>query len=178
MDVTGAVKYHELYLVTKEGLVYSLKRGTPRLLKIKERADGYAQVNLNGKWCYLHRVVYAAFNGGIPVGLQVRHSDGDKSNNRWDNLLIGSQSDNELDKWKHGTMPHGDTHFNAKLTVEAVKKARQLYADKWQEKEILREIGVTCSNATLNDAIIGRTWKHVPGAIPKRGRTKMKRQDR
>ena len=66
------------------------------------RGDGYVQVCVYGKKRYLHRVVWEAFNGPIPAGLQVRHLDGDKRNNHLDNLAVGTQSDNEFDKYRTG----------------------------------------------------------------------------
>lgn len=192
MGVTDVVLYKGAYGVSAEGTVVSYKRtmgpchgnktvvdkSRPRIMTVKTRPDGYLQVQIDGKWRYLHRVVYEAFCGSIPPRRQVRHLDGDKANNTLSNLALGTQSENEYDKWGHGVMPHGGTHHNAKLTEDKVKRARQLYAEKWQQDEIIEELSLACSTGTLNDAIIGRTWRHVPGAVAKRGRTKMDRDAR
>lgn len=54
---------------------------------------------------YVHRLVAAAFIGpGVP-GLEVRHLDGNASNNVLANLAYGTHSENELDKVRHGTHP-------------------------------------------------------------------------
>jgi hypothetical protein len=59
---------------------------------------------------WVHRLVMAAFVGPCPDGEQVRHLDGDATNNHLDNLAYGTQSDNELDKVRHGK------HRNASKT--------------------------------------------------------------
>ena len=42
---------------------------------------------------------------GLPKGRQVRHLNGDKRDNRLENLEYGNQSDQEQDKLRHGTNP-------------------------------------------------------------------------
>lgn len=51
----------------------------------------------------IHVLVAAAFIGPRPAGMDVRHLDGDKSNNRADNLMYGTRSENNLDAVRHRT---------------------------------------------------------------------------
>ena len=51
----------------------------------------------------LHALVALAFLGPRPDGFQVAHNDGDPRNNAADNLRYATPSENEMDKWRHGT---------------------------------------------------------------------------
>ena len=46
----------------------------------------YLIVSIRGRLVKAHRLIYSAFNGELPQGLQVDHIDGDKSNNCISNL--------------------------------------------------------------------------------------------
>ena len=61
------------------------------------RDDGYFQLsaNLDGrtKTFYRHKLVWEAFNGEIPDGHIVIHIDGDRTNDRIDNLELVTRSE-------------------------------------------------------------------------------------
>jgi hypothetical protein len=50
----------------------------------------------------VHKLVAEAFLGVCPVGLEVRHLDGDSGNPRLGNLAYGTHSENTLDQVRHG----------------------------------------------------------------------------
>ena len=50
----------------------------------------------------VHSLVLEAFVGPRPNGMEVRHLDGKRNNNRLENLRWGTSSQNELDKQLHG----------------------------------------------------------------------------
>lgn len=53
---------------------------------------------------FVHQLVLDAFVGPYPDGLdQVRHLDGDPTNNRLDNLRYGTAAENVADMLRHGT---------------------------------------------------------------------------
>jgi hypothetical protein len=133
-----------------------------RMLAPRVHSRGYLRVSLGaGNDRYVHRLMWAAFNGPIPPGIQVRHWDGNKKNNAIENLLLGTQSDNEQDKYRHGTMPLGNDHFNAKLTEDLVREARGLSAQGVSLSKIKNLLGLPVSKAALHDAIRRKTWKHL-----------------
>lgn len=49
-----------------------------------------------------HRAIYGAFVGSVD-GVQVRHRNGVPSDNRIENLTVGSNADNQRDSVEHGT---------------------------------------------------------------------------
>lgn len=55
----------------------------------------------------VHQLVAAAFIGPCPPGLEVRHLDGDRSNNTPANLAYGTHADNIRDQVAHGTTNNG-----------------------------------------------------------------------
>jgi hypothetical protein len=88
------------YRVTKEGKVIGIKGNELKL----NNHDGYYRFNfrdLNGKATSVkvHRLqAYQKFGDEMFVeGIMVRHLDGDSTNNTWDNIAIGTNSDNMMD---------------------------------------------------------------------------------
>lgn len=58
----------------------------------------------------VHRIVMRAFAGPRPEGLEVRHLDGDPTNNGLTNLAYGTPLENASDQRLHGT------NFNSRKT--------------------------------------------------------------
>ena len=112
---------------------------------------GISAMNRNRK-IYLHTAVLMAFVGPRPPGLQCRHLDGNKANNRLENLCWGTASENAEDAKRHGTSPR-------KLTECDVRGIRQrVKYGKWGirtrlAKEYGVSIGQVCRIAK------GQRWK-------------------
>lgn len=102
------IDFGETYEVGTEGHVRNVKTG--RILTGTINEDGYIRVYLSegggkhGKHrsFYVHVLVAEAFLGPRPEGQQVRHWDGNPQNNRLDNLLYGTPSENILDTVRYG----------------------------------------------------------------------------
>lgn len=126
---------------------------------------GYLTVQLcHGGRIYLKRVhvlVLTTFVGPCPDGMQSRHLDGDKRNNRLSNLAWGTAFQNYQDMQLHGTNPHGERHGNAKLTEGAVRKIRERRGNG----EILRVLAADfhVHFGTISKVARDESWKHVQG---------------
>lgn len=73
----------------------------------------------------VHVAVCEAFHGPCPDGMEVAHGNGIKTDNRPSNLRWATRPDNVLDKIKHGTVPGGERHYNAKLSDHQVRLIRE-----------------------------------------------------
>lgn len=97
------------YEVSDQGRVLSHKphRGTDlRIMSAPVAKNGYRTVCLVGAWrrtVPIHTLVMETFVGARPKGFETRHLDGNKLNNALSNLQYGSQSENCLDRVRHGT---------------------------------------------------------------------------
>ena len=151
----------------------------PKKLKPRSNSGGYWRASLGrGSSEYVHRVVWKTFHGEIPSGMQVRHWDGDPSNNKLKNLRIGTQSDNENDKKRVGTHISGEQSVHSKLTVSQVIQARRLYKEgNLHVSEIHSLLNVTASYSTLCGVIVGGwpTADQFEGPARKRGRLKSRK---
>ncbi len=86
------VVYRENYKINSLGEVYNLKSG--QKLKPRKAGIGYLQLNLGRDFrAYIHRIVYDAFYG-LREGFVIDHINGDRSDNRLENLQQISQSEN------------------------------------------------------------------------------------
>lgn len=83
-------KYKDTHLVYNDGRIYSLISN--KFLKFDYSNSDYARVKLNGKGIRVHRLVMELFKG--PSDLTVDHIDGNKRNNRLDNLEYVTNEEN------------------------------------------------------------------------------------
>lgn len=100
--------YEGEYKVSSLGRVLSFKRDRAgKLLKPGHTTYGYARVNLSQNGQRTEFTVYwlvaAAFIGPHPEGMEIRHLDGDRTNDALYNLTYGTVSENQLDAVQHGT---------------------------------------------------------------------------
>lgn len=97
-----------MYKVSDDGRVYSMYSN--RLLKPSTLSSGHIRVVVDRSHRTVHALMAEAFIGPRAEGQEVRHLNGNPSDNRIDNLVYGSKSDNAYDSIDHGT------HFNAGKT--------------------------------------------------------------
>lgn len=107
------VGYEGTYEVSDLGRVRSLDRVDAagqnlkgRILKPSPKSSGHLLVTLcngNRRMSPVHRLVMEAFVGPCPEGREVCHyPDHDKTNNRLDNLMYGTRSENKLQSAESG----------------------------------------------------------------------------
>ena len=93
--------YEELYWASNLGRVKSLNynhTGKEKILSLCKVQTGYLAVHLfkdgKGKMYKVHRLVWEAFNGPIPEGMQINHLNEDKTDNRLENLSLTTPKEN------------------------------------------------------------------------------------
>lgn len=164
-DING---WEGFYQISNMGRLKSLKRPfvpVDKILKSCVDRDGYLFAGLFrcGKrlGCpKIHRLVLEAFVGTRPCGMECRHIDGDKKNNRLDNIEWATHEVNEFDKYGHGTIMHGSKNGYSKLTEEDVILIRKLWkTGRYTQWGLAHKFGV--HQFCIWSLIHKKTWKHV-----------------
>ena len=153
----------DYYTITSDGLIYSDNSG---LMKTRNRAGtNYQIINLSKldgskRTFRVHRLVMMAFN---PVEnmdeLEVNHIDGNKKNNKLENLEWCTASENQIHAFKTGLNKsrRGKESNFSKLTNDDVKKVFELREKGFLQREIAEIVGCTKSN--ISCILRGKSWK-------------------
>lgn len=135
-----------------------------RTLTPYKSKTGYLEVSLmtSGKRIKhtLHRLVGIAFVAGYADDLTINHKDGDKLNNRPENLEWVSLSRNTQHQWEIGLIDQrGDSHPAAKLTSKRVVYIRRLLAKGINAHTLAIVAGI--SPTVIDKIRDGRAWPTV-----------------
>ncbi|NHN93799.1 NUMOD4 motif-containing HNH endonuclease [Acetobacter sicerae] len=125
---------------------------------------GYAYISLCAdggvKTRRVHRLVAEAFIGTPPFeGAILAHNDGDKTNNRADNLRWASLAENQADRSRHGTKTCGSAVKNAKLHEDDIPKIRVRLMRGETCVDIAHSFNVSTSTISLIQR--NKIWRHV-----------------
>ena len=156
---------YPMYTISNTGIVFSLKIG--KELRCVNNHAGYKCVGLTNehgrKQLKVHRLVMQTF---FPVNgmeyMQVNHKDGNKQNNRIDNLEWCLPLDNTRHAIKTGLKPkmdqRGAKNYNSKLDWQAVKYIREHYNKETCNCAVLaKRFGV--HQTTIKFVVDNKTWK-------------------
>lgn len=138
-----------------------------RILKPRTDTEGYLRFNIkdDGEWYHVMVHKLAAFQrfGAIALSeeYEVRHEDGNRTNNRKDNVLYGTHSDNMMDVDACIRMHHayGAAQHLRKLTVKQVREMRALREDGWKLQALADRYNLALS--TVSYIINRRTYDDV-----------------
>ncbi|SDS88319.1 HNH endonuclease [Pseudarthrobacter equi] len=134
---------------------------TMKILKPHITDFGYAVVccgknNPRG----VHVLVCEAWDGPPPAkGMHAAHRNGNPADNRPDNLRWATPSENiGQDRLRHGTVPRGEGHARAKLSMDIARAIRaQLPGPRGTINRLARQYGVTKTAITnVRDSV---TWR-------------------
>jgi len=154
------IKKIELYYkIEEDGSVWSyrLKRYICPTKCGSQYAYYYVCLKDAGMTCVsVHKLVASKYLGDCPDGKEISHRDGNKWNNKCENLEWITASDNSKHAYETGLISHkGEKHNLAKLSTEDVLEIRRLY----------EEDGLTLAQiASLYDVC----FQHVGGIINKK----------
>lgn len=140
-----------MYEVSNTGLVWT--RHHNAVLSPGWQTGGYFFVGLrrdgrshNRK---VHALVAEAFIGPRPCGLDVNHIDGDKRNNRVENLEYVTRRENV----RHAL----DLGLCGKLSMQAANDIRADYASGATQASLAKRYGV--STPTISNVVHNKTWR-------------------
>lgn len=162
--------FESTYHVSDTGVVRRMAPGPGtqigRALVLRTSNSGYARVGLYDKprarTVCVHRLVTMAFIGPCPQGAQVNHRDGNKLNNRADNLEYVTAAQNQQHRYKvlgHNNCPSGEARKEAKLTDKKVMMIRNAKGGRGLVARLAREHRVSSSLISMIRS--GRVWKHL-----------------
>lgn len=161
----------EMYEVSTLGRIKSHKRKT-KILKVSSSL-GYQQISLmvEGKRNVkmVHRLVMDAFTSNPHKKKTVNHINGNKADNRVENLEWATMSEN----MKHAY----DTGLRVvqykKLSIKKVKEIIKLLSKGVAQSKIAKLFSI--HKNTISSIATGRTWCKVTGLVPTRpSRAKVK----
>ena len=120
---------------------------------------GYHTVHIRSRQCdspkttLLHRLLAEALHGRIPAGTNVCHLNGDREDNRVDNLAIATPKENQHHRYTHGTCR------GAIRSKSMALKIAEKYWSGSNMSAISRNIG--CARSTVKNLMTGKAWPHL-----------------
>ncbi|KKM02613.1 hypothetical protein LCGC14_1782640 [marine sediment metagenome] len=153
------------YSVTKDGRVWS-HRSKKWLSLIKNNRD-YLQVNLCNRGrriCAIHRLVLETFVGPCPDNMECRHLNGNRQDNRLNNLKWGTHSENQQDAVGHKTHytsgKYGEDHPVTKLSNQDRRLIIYQYSTGlFSHSELGRSYNT--SRKTISRLVNGKLWPFI-----------------
>ena len=153
------------YEASNEGRVRNTKTGKSIAQTPNDKRGGYMQVRIypvygcHNRWVTVHKCVLSAFVGELPIGMQTNHIDGDKTNNRLENLEYVTPKENINHAQKMGLFnAHGTPTPNMK--VETVLKIRELKRTLGIGYRRIATI-MNMSPSTVRCVMNGDSWKDI-----------------
>lgn len=128
--------------------------------RIKEpyTAHGYLRVAVAAgsikRGMAVHELVLLAFVGPRPGGCVSCHNNGNRYDNRAENLRWDTVLENNRDRVRHGTIPRGESSPTAKLTAA---QAAAIRAGEIKRKQALATLGI--GNSQFYRIRNGQQWQ-------------------
>lgn len=123
-----------------------------------KRFQGVNKETYEIKFLSVHRLVAELFIRPIPEGMVVNHIDGDKHNNRVDNLEIVTSQENSQHAVDMGLSVgrSGEAHHNSKLTTSKVLEIYHYIQLRYSNQKIAEIMGV--DHRTISQIRKGEKW--------------------
>ena len=158
------IKGFENYAVDDQGNIFSLPKKTRkgiRILKSIVGKNGYPMLDLckDGqiKRFLVHRLIAQTLLPNPNNKEQVNHINGNKLDNRLENLELNTRSENQKHAIKIGLRSaKGEKNSQCKITEQEV-----LYIRNSEEKGSILAKKLNISQTTISQIRNGKTWTHI-----------------
>lgn len=107
----------------------------------------------------VHILVLEAFVGPCPAGMETRHLNGIKADNRLGNLAWGTPLENAQDRERHGHQLKGSAQPCSVLTEAIVSEIIDAALSGEPRKPLARRVGI--DRGHLGTILRGESWAHV-----------------
>jgi hypothetical protein len=138
-----------------------LRRLKGKVLKPKLHTGGYLNVYTTGRvYLFVHRAVAMAFHGLPPTRKhEAAHLNGNRQDNRPENIVWATPIENAAHKAIHGTNVAGERNALSKLMAGQVLEIIRRYACGEAARVLASEFNV--STGLVTGLASGRFWKHL-----------------
>jgi len=125
------------------------------------KKTGYVVINFKGPQYFIHRVIYAIHHGECPANMQVNHIDGNKQNNRIENLELVTSKENVKHAIDTGLtrVPKGQDCYAAILKDEDVLAMYEMFKLGKGNLEVAEAFGLDFKHVSL--IRLGKRWEHL-----------------
>lgn len=172
MEEISPIPGFDGYFASKSGNIYSTVvkyRSGPKKLTPYNNGHGYFAISFmkNGERIpvYCHAVVLLTFSGPMPADKdEIRHLNGDSSDNRLENLEYGTRQENMKDQMDHGRFVFGNSSKLSKITKDTAIEIARLFSLGESQKSISEKLEV--SAAIVQKVVNGSTWSRDTGIPP------------
>lgn len=156
-----------LYEVSDQGRICKIKAGRRILLKVNFSGP-YGKIGLyppgvTGITRQVHRLVCEAFHGKPKDFDVARHLNGNRYDNRAENLAWGTPAENYQDAVTHGTHK-GSNNGRSKLTEDQVAAIKNILSSHPNLSRNMLAKALNVTRATIGHIEKGRQWNHVEAA--------------
>lgn len=153
--------YEGLYTISNKGVIRSLYTG--KIIKQYLNRYGYYQVRLyknrKPRNFTVHRLVAETFIPNIHNAESVNHIDGNKTNNKVENLEWCSFSDNFNKAYNNGLLPKGTHNGNAIFNDEQIRFIRDAYKSGYSGRQLARVFNTT--HDVIGDIISRKSYSNI-----------------
>lgn len=153
--------YEGFYTISNRGVIHSLHTG--KIIKQHLNRYGYYQVRLyknkKPKNFTVHRLVAETFIPNIHNVETVNHIDGNKTNNKVENLEWCSFSENFNKAYNAGLVPKGKYNGNAIFNDEQIRFIREAYKSGYSARRLARVFNT--AHDVIADIISRKSYSNV-----------------